>query len=345
MIYIALLTVIFVFGLLLLGEDPGNRRKIAFLFTAWLLMTLISGFRGSTVGNDTSTYIYRYAEASSLSLPDLIAGTRHGVGYLLLEKFCLVFSSNPNSLFIVCAGITNGLVVYFIYKNSKDVFFPVFLYFVLDLYFFALSGIRQALAMSICLLAVEFMKKKRFLPFAAAVIAASLFHVSALCLLPFYLIAYRKIDLKNLCYTVIFALGGLLFINFAIMAANTLFGMSYIKRGYPIGGVVPVTIMLITLAFSFLYSKQLEKEPDFNLLVNIAMIALIFYLARYYQQAAERLSLYFQFGLLILIPKLFKSIEDKRTRKVLYAIALAAGFLLVAKRCINENYLFFWSEL
>lgn len=93
-------------------------------------------------------------------------------------------------IFILITSVLTIYPVYFIIKNNMGpeyYAFAVFI-FVINPYIFLmnLSAMRQALATMCFIIAVQFSVKKKIIPYVLMIIIASLFHKSAIVLLPFY---------------------------------------------------------------------------------------------------------------------------------------------------------------
>ena len=75
--------------------------NVAFLSVAWVLLSLLEGFRSFSVGTDTSAYVSLFKHPRS-SLEG---------GFQLLISLVHKFSNNPTIFLLVCAFITNFVVI------------------------------------------------------------------------------------------------------------------------------------------------------------------------------------------------------------------------------------------
>ena len=83
----------------------------------------------------------------------------------------LLFLSGAFMSFSVCR---------FVNRNCKNPMFALMAFNCLGLFNFMVQGLRQAIAMCICLWAIEYCKKGQLLKFLGTVGAACLFHASAI---------------------------------------------------------------------------------------------------------------------------------------------------------------------
>ena len=103
----------------------------------------------------------------------------------------------------------------FIFKYSKIVWLSVFLFFTNGFFTFALSGIRQSIAIIILLVSYDYLRVNKFVKFLFIVVLASLFHSSAILFLFAYPICNLKWNSSSL-FLIIF-IGGLFYAGFDIL--------------------------------------------------------------------------------------------------------------------------------
>lgn len=106
---------------------------------------------------------------------------------MLLQKIVAFFSSNYQMIFVVTSLLIIGLFCICYAKYSSNVYLSVMLFLLLSEYYCTMNFIRQSIAGIIALFALEFLKKKKFLPYLMIILVASTFHKSALILIPFSL--------------------------------------------------------------------------------------------------------------------------------------------------------------
>ncbi len=154
-----------------------SKQIINFLFFALIfLFWFLTAFRGDSIGNDTRPYIGYYKVIANGGInPNFDIE----LGYQYFCLFLSKISPDPLFLLIVCATICYSICGIYIYKHSDNILFSVILLFCVAFSFFA-SGIRQAIAMCIVLIAYSKIRDgKKILPIIL-ILLASLFHISAL---------------------------------------------------------------------------------------------------------------------------------------------------------------------
>lgn len=166
-----------------------------------IIFTMISGFRWN-VGADSYAYAkaFKYPEQAM----DLYFQNKEYLWY------CLLWLHKKIGLHYVAGMcIAAFLQIFFITKTVKEyrfclIFLPIVLF---GSHFFQdmMNGVRQLIAASLFFYATTFITKRKLTKYCCLIIIASLFHRSALTLLPIYLLTYTEkiytkiIDRKWIC--------------------------------------------------------------------------------------------------------------------------------------------------
>ena len=138
---------VFLILLMSAGFHPANneRGKKWFLFLSFVLLTVVSGIRGYTVGADTKVYVRWYENIDYIA----ITNGRFEAGFTLFMKALHKISSNPSFLLFVSSIICIGTFCVFADRHSKRPTMSVLLYVLLGAYFSQMNTMRQSLALSI----------------------------------------------------------------------------------------------------------------------------------------------------------------------------------------------------
>src|SRR5574344_935212 len=108
---------------------------ISLLCISFLCLFFVSGFRSINVGSDTNEYFDMFNLVSSTEwndIPSLFNQMEFGWAYFNKVLSCIW--NDPQILLIATSFITQGCMLFFIGKNSKNPAFSVLLYILL--YFF-----------------------------------------------------------------------------------------------------------------------------------------------------------------------------------------------------------------
>ena len=162
------------------------RKKAEMFFGLSMLILFVFAAIRYDFGNDYMSYSKAYNRIQNGA--DVF---ENEALYTLLNKILPDFK--------ILVAITSAITIFPVYKMAKSwvpeqyLWLSVFVY-VVNPYIFlmSLSAIRQSLATSFFIWALYFSHKRKLLPYIALVLIASSFHISAIILLPIYLIANER---------------------------------------------------------------------------------------------------------------------------------------------------------
>jgi len=195
-------------------------RDLVVVIFCFAIIYLLSSLKSINVGSDTMAYYEGYEMAKDTGWSVLTIGNFEP-GYVFISRlFAKMGIPFQVFLFFIYALIYFPLAR-FIYKYSPQVIMSVIVFTCFQFLNFHLSGLRQALAISIGLIAFDFiaMKSKwRYLFFFATVLIGMLFHRSIFIFLPAIFIAKIKISAKSLFLIVVPIVVLLLIFHYQIYA-------------------------------------------------------------------------------------------------------------------------------
>ena len=233
----------------------------------------------------------------------------------------------------------------FISRHSDDPMISWLVFICLGLMTFSMNGMRQALAMSICLLAYRFVEDKKLLRFLIVVFIAVLFHKSAIIFALVYLMRNMKLDFKSIFIIAIAVAAFLIFAqNFAFLYDDFM-GEDYVEGdSFESGGVVTIFIYLIAIIGMLLKHKTLQSSKFFLPFVLI-VIGLSLYMGRYIStQIYERASYYFSYFLILCFPTVLKEsdIKVRMWLRTSFAILCIGLFAYRIGNSAMSNFEMFW---
>lgn len=313
--------------------DKNSNDLKKFLYISFFALIIFTGLRALSVGPDTRNYFLHFYRVGNNIVYAL--DQRFERGYTLLVEFVCLFTDNYTVFFTIVAILVNIPIMLYIRKYSSDCFLSLILYITIGSFTFQLTGLRQALAMSICALAITFAIERKLFHFIGFVVLATLFHKSALLFLPVYLLGAKSVKKKKALLFAIAAailfLSGEIVIQFAtILDYQDYVGDSGVEDG---GGWTYIAIMGITLLSYLLNKGKKEKVLEENsansdsFFFAMVIFALATYLVRYDFRIAERISNYYRMGIIVLLPNTLTKINDPSIRLL---AKLACGFLAIA---------------
>ena len=191
MIVYVLLLVAIVVGYLLFRKN-----KKLYVVSICLLLSLVSGLRHSSIGNDTATYLRTHNAVAEKGL-DVMDISRIEPGYILLYFASTKVSKDFNFFLFAVALITNAGVAFLIIKFSKNPLVSLLLFVLFRFYFDEMNIMRQFLSMSIVFYGVEYAKRKKLTKYIMVIILATTFHYSALFALSIYFLLGKTLIKKQ----------------------------------------------------------------------------------------------------------------------------------------------------
>ena len=332
-------------------HNPEKADK-AFLWVGSVILAVITGIRHSVTGSDTTNYINSFKQFRKLPWDKVISETYdyYEIGYRVIMKIIGYVTDNANVFFIIVALFFAFSLGVFITRNSQNRFMSLMLYFTVGAFTFQLTGMRQALAMSIVLFSFKYIKERKLVKFLITVFIASLFHKSSVIIIPMYFAAYMKMNILTFAMFTLGGVGICVYVKPLIQLFQKISNSygDYSPIGFSGGGFVVVAMYAITIVVSYMYMNSLEKQNKHNVFFfNMTFVSLLLYILRYFIMIAERVSFYYQFAFIILLPNVIEAIPDDKTRRIVRACALVLASLLFGYRSLRAaspefNYFFFW---
>ncbi|MBR5091779.1 MAG: EpsG family protein [Ruminiclostridium sp.] len=186
--------------------------------------------------------------------------------YLLIMKICTAYSNEPLVFPIAAACVQTVISAYALYNCTDSPYEAgaVLTACFLPVYFAGSALFTSAL---ICLISVKYVRERRFFRFAAAVLAASCFDMSALLLIPLYFVIIIP---KPLISAIFSALAAGLAVIFPAVTETvyTMFGDG--RYSIPGSSVLCTVISVIAALISLLmYRMYRNREGRYETLVPV----------------------------------------------------------------------------
>lgn len=275
-------------------------------FILLVFFVLVTGCRSIYLGSgDTQAYVMNYDSArhDDSLFHYLTTKNKDVLYYITVWIMARLFPFSHAVVFFSSLFVT---VSYFLFlrRNTRDFCFGVTAYVCLGLWLFNMQGMRQAIAMSICLFAYEEAKKRNFLKFVIIVLIASLYHRTALVFFAAYFPFYLHFRLGDMVIILSAGLALLLLSPVILQIGNLLFDKEYTDMVFESGGIIATLIYVLMAVFVFWFDKRrLQSDRNESSLFYIYIIAIFIYLLRYLSvNIAERVAYYFLFPFYVLVP-------------------------------------------
>lgn len=313
-----------------LGYKEKNKKIcIFFSMLAILLPSALAGLRARGVGTDTLYYIdasFRYAKTST-SFSQLMKICDIEILYNLVNYVVSRFTHNINWLYFVLQLLICGITYIACYKNKK-ICAPWFSYLLFMLLFFnrSLNMCRQTIAIVLILYSFTFATEKKPLKFFLTIIIAIGFHRTAIIFLPCYFLIniIRKKD-KFIYKILIFLLFLTLFFGYtSIIKFIIEIGLISSRYLYYVSSeesniiLIELIFKLVILFLILIFNKNLKTENEYNHIFTYFMLLdILMYCTGIYANYAQRLSYYFGYYIIYLIPQFSNIFKNLKARKII----------------------------
>ncbi|MEI6578084.1 MAG: EpsG family protein [Eubacteriales bacterium] len=308
-----------------LGQNVPN--LIGFIVPA-VLLTVFSGLRNNM--GDTYFYMHSYNLLSNeMPIPKI---SEKEILFNYLQFLIHQITDKPQLLIFVGAVLSCVPVIYVIYKYSVAYELSIFLFVATSYYTFSFNGMRQYMAAGILVLGTKYLfsqEKKAWLKYGVIVLIATMFHSSAIIMLPVYFVVRRK-SWSVITFTIVFfsmtttLLFDMILPQFLKILAHSDFSIynesGWFTKGEETGSsFVRVLIVLLPLVLAYFSReriKRLGKTGD--ILVNLAVINFCFYLISLYNWIFARFAIYTGIYYILLLTWLIMNSFKRKDRNKLY---------------------------
>ena len=297
-------------------------------------LILILGLREITIGTDLVNYIPFYEKC--IKFKELVfLSSRFEVGYILLNIVIGGISGNSYVFLFIVAAISLIPIGYIVYKYSKKPFLSFIIYLAFDFYSFLFSGLRQGIAFGITFFSYKYIRERKPIKFIICIVIASLFHKSAIIFLPAYWLAKIKMSKKSI---IIFV--ATFIITFLFRSQIMGIFIKLFSEDYSIVKTNSFTYLfcaIITLVFGIVFYKQMIKNNKYSSQYFIfIMMSVIFLIFTSVGTNMLRISNYYYLFIILFLPEVLDSIEDKKTELLIEYIMFIA-LIIVFNIYTNQN--------
>lgn len=312
---------------------------------AAILLICIAGLRYETGGDwDTYTKLFREFPTFSrlIGRPAEFADISVEEGFVLLCAFVKSLGGTVQHLFFVAAAINITLIASAASKYTKYPVVALLCYYGILYFNLEMIYIRQATAVALCFFALQYIPRKRIIPYMLIVLLACTFHRVAALMLPLYFVL--NIKLPSWAYLTVIGLGAVVMLagipwiqtifltiagwlgeNYAdkaeVYTENAMFA---VNRGISLGFVLNLALFAVLIFFK----DKIDTLPFGTIMLNMFFGSLVLY---YYcfelVEVSNRVRLFFLIGIIALLPMVLEVLPLFLER--------LAGLVVVALYCFS----------
>lgn len=267
-------------------------------------------------------------------------------GYIVFNKLVSIFSKERQFFMGACAFFSLLPVFYIIREKSVSPTQSIIIYMGLPVFQITYSGLRQALAIGLCFLSINYIQNKKLVKFILLILLAKTLHSSSIIFLCAYPLYYLRLTQARRWMTValiplVYVLRRPLFIVFSkIFKDNAAISNT--------GAFTLFFVFTLVYIFCILYSNGSEEQTG---LLNLFLMACICQAFGGVYHVAMRVGYYFMISLVLLLPLVLKDMDEK-TDKPIFSAIITTCFALFGLYSIYTStwacaypYIFFWRAL
>lgn len=311
-------------------NKSGKTYNVFFLFS-FIILFFFTGFRGETVGIDTTTYLDWYKEFNTLGWKRTFEVKKDiEPGYLYINYLVSLFSRSPHYLILTVSFLILCLHLNFLKKASSNFFISLVLYLSFNHFFTSMSSWRQFIAMGIVFFVYPLLLERKFFFAVLVMSVAFFFHYSTLIFdlavvtayifsknkrwLPFFLIAsvIAPSVLSKVFYLLIGAIP-----KYAFYANSQASGS--------VGKLRFVYIFIEAVLILYVIGCKKLKSRKINMMAVMLSFSIMLGLLGASVPLVFRLGYYFEYFLLLLIPEIM--VARNKNSSGIQAYIVCFGFL------------------
>lgn len=237
-----------------------------------LLLILFSGLRTSY--NDTTAYTHAFniLDMNSIGINTLFKSYGgFDIYQYILKKY---ISTDSQVLIMASSIITNTIFLWFFSKYSKHFGWTILAYFIFGPYVFSMAGMKQILAMSLSLFAIDNLLKENYFKFVVWILLAMTFHPYIICLLVLPLFRDNVWDKKVVMCIIAFIFFALFLDKFLTIIG--FIGKNYSLNEFTENTINPIRVIVedIPLVLSFMYRKKINSSHSKLFVLGMNMMIL-----------------------------------------------------------------------
>lgn len=328
-------------------EKYNKRRRFRWLLIASLPMFLLIALRHGSIGPDTGVYQIYFTDAIDKTWDEMFNNTRMEYGFIIFTKLIATYVTQYVLIFqIICTAIYWLAISDFVNQLEKGHFLCLYLYATIGLYTFMFTGLRQCLAICLCLFSFRFIKARKIVPFAIVMFIAFYFHKSSIL----FVLAYILYGVNFNIITIFGYLAGtvIAFLNVGSIQ-NWLneqldyeYELEYTGNGY----ISLIIIVLVTVFSAFLLINKKSTPKSAYSLLNISVVTLICWVLRIETRVAERPSYYFMFFSIAVLAHAIHQLGNTKEKTIIKWGVVGLFFLFyiykISHTATMIPYQFFW---
>ena len=309
-----------------------SRKRLVWMAFCGAFLALLIGFRGESVGEDTRSYLNIAEYAHNLNWSQVFASfpksaysiTDYGGGYYYVNKietlflaFCKLIADIFNSeqlVLVFMASITVFGFFYFIWENSRNKYFSVYVFLCEFAFMNSFNISRQMMAMSIGINTYTLLRKKKTAKAIVLLLISTMIHTSAIIYALLFFLFWVKDFNKFLKLIVVGSCIAPFLVPVVkwIVARTFPYYLGYFEQNYwsnSVGGIILIWLVELFMIVITIVKKVRDREefvPVACVIIYLALEIIALKISLF-----MRIALYMRAFLMLFFPNVFLSFNKK----------------------------------
>lgn len=340
------------FSIILLGGLMFSKKdRTKYLLICMFTFLACLGLRHSSCFGDTIGYVEKFEQLGSMSIYAVSDSFKKDPYFYVFSKIIHQYvSSNYTTWLFINGLIYVGALYLLLKKYSQDILVSLIIFCALGYVFFAMTGMRQTLAMACTMTALYFLLEKKKILFLLFVLIAALFHKTSGIFVCLYFADMIPVNRKYLFFYTIISIISVLSIQFIL---ENLIKWNIDQRfewyqtnqqGLNKSGLIQQLMFLGASLYmiDFKIDSRINKIFVIMSIVSITFQAMSFAIAEMF-----RISMYFSIVYVIFFANSLKYYTSRHPHSILRWLAviiLSLYFITSKYGGFLNDYYFFWDD-
>lgn len=313
-------------------EEISKQNCILIFFFVMLFMIL--ALRDESIGRDLKNYKFYFENFSTLDFRGVFEGKRD-VLYVFLNWMVARYTNNYQVFLVIVALITVFPIAVVYNKDKQHSFLKIVLFMNMSTFIMFFSGLRQSIAIAVGVIAYEFVKRKKLLPFLLFAFIAWGFHHSAFMILLFYPLYHLTFKKRHLWFVVPAILMFFIFNNqIFTWATNLIDSAKYTSDMTNTDAYTMLILFIMFAVFSYIIPDENKMDNEALGLRNFMLLAVLLQCFSPVHNLAMRMNYYYIIFIPMLIPKVITCAKENM-KHIAYVSKIILTIFFVSYYLIN----------
>lgn len=309
-------------GKIYFGNSEYVKNNNLGIFAFFLTLFCLLACRDISIGRDLQNYKYYFLIYKERTFSEIISREGEQL-FFLLNWFVGKFTSNYQVYLTIVAAVTIVPIYKQYAKEKRCTILKIVIFMNLSVFVMLFSGLRQSLAISLGMIAYEFVKEKKLFPFLLISIMAFGIHHSGFIVFLLYPVYHMRLNKKHMFFivpivSIIFLFNRQIF-GFLTYFLYGILGEKYETIASSTGAYTMIVLFAVFVGFSYIIPDESKMDEESYGLRNYLLIALIMQCFAPVHSLAMRINYYFIVFIPMAIPKMIIYSKQRYKKVVKFA--------------------------